>query len=245
MAKITPINIAITGDAKGFAAATDAAVREMRRLQAASETTNRRLTTMRQTVDRTATAVAKFGVPGATLGPLSGAFQLANLGLPGLGLAGAAGVGAAATTTMAAIMNVDDIQARVKRAMDEVAMDGRKRMQQFGFSPQMAQAISENTMGPQTAGQTLGVFDSFTAGLASGRAGAAAGDYFSSMLPVLATAAGGLLGGAGISETQQLAASQLTSGDAAADTLRAYNIQSATFAPGGPVGYLLSQFFAN
>ena len=34
MAKINRVNIAITGDSKGLAAATDAATRDLRRLQA-------------------------------------------------------------------------------------------------------------------------------------------------------------------------------------------------------------------
>lgn len=248
MAKVSKINIAITGDAKGFAAATDAAVREMRRLQAASETTSRKMQSVRSSVTKTADAMSKFGVSNRALGALGGGLQLAQLAMGG-GV-GAAAIGAGiglgtAAAIVSAANQINDVSARARKAIDEVALDARRRIQESGFSPQLAAAINAQNPGMKSAGQTLGAYDSFIAGLASTRAGAVGGQLISNLIPAGATAAGVLLGGGGITKAGELGAAQMISGDAVQDTLLQYHLNMSMTNPGGPVGYVLQQLWSH
>ena len=247
MAKVSKINIAITGDAKGFAAASDAAVREMRRLQAASETTSRKMQSVRSSVTKTADALGKFGVANRALGAVGGGLQLAQLAVGGGAGLGAIGIGAGlggVTAAFSAAQQINDITARARKAIDEVAMDARKRIEESGFSGALAAQIAAQGFGVKSAGQTLGAFDSLIAGLASTRAGAMGGQMLSNLLPGAATATGVMLGGGGVSQAQQLATAQMMSGDQVQDALNAYHMQMAMFSPGGPVGYILQQLWS-
>lgn len=242
MAKISKINIAITGDAKGFAAATDAAVREMRRLQVQSESTSKRINQQRVTINRTAEAMSKLGASSKALGSVGGALSLAQVAMTG-GAAGAASLAggtviAGALGAVSAAQQINDIAARARKAIDETAMDARKRIEDSGFSAGLAQAIVGQGFGVKTAGQNLGVIDSFFAGLAATRAGAVGGHMISATLPAAATTAGSLLLGGGASRSAQLGAAQMMSGNAAQDAMTAYHLSMATTNPMGPVGYL-------
>ena len=94
MAKINRVNIAITGDSKGLAAATDAATRDLRRLQAQTERTQKRIAGMRGGVNQAAESLAKLGVQSRVLGGAGGI-----LGLAGMAAMGPAGLGLAAAAT--------------------------------------------------------------------------------------------------------------------------------------------------
>lgn len=247
MAKVSKINIAITGDAKGFAAASDAAVREMRRLQAASETTSRKMQSVRSSVTKTADALGKFGVANRALGAVGGGLQLAQLAVGGGAGLGAIGIGAGlggVTAAFSAAQQINDVTARARKAIDEVAMDARKRIEESGFSGALAAQIAAQGFGVKSAGQTLGAFDSFFAGLGATKAGAMGGQMLSNLLPAAATATGVVLGGGGIGEAGRLSSAQMMSGDQVQDALNAYHMQMATFSPGGPVGYILQQLWS-
>lgn len=244
MAKISKINIAITGDAKGFAAATDAAVREMRRLQVQSETTSKRLNQQRSALNKTSEAVAKLGVSSKALSGVSGAMGLLQMGAPGIALGGTAIAGAGVMAVINALQRVPEMQERVRKALEETSLDARKRIQEAGFSPQLAAAVAANAPGAMTPAQRLGVMDSFTAGIASGKAGAVAGDILTTGLGATSTFAGAIVGGAGVTQAAQLAGSQAVTGDQIADGMRAYHMNMATTSPGGPIGYLLGLFWS-
>lgn len=243
MAKVSKINIAITGDSKGLAAATDAATRELRRLEAQSERTGKKLGAQRQSVQQTAEAMAKLGLQSRALGAVGGAIGLAQVATTGGALgAGAIAAGAGIGGALAAInisQQINDLTARARKAIDETALDARKSIEQSGFSSPLAQAIVQGGFGVKTAGQNLGAMDSLFAGIAATRAGNVGGQLLSAGLPALSTGAGVLLGGGGTSAAAQLGAAQLKSGDAAQDALMAYHMNMASSAPGGPIGYLL------
>lgn len=246
MAKISKINIAITGDAKGFAAATDAAVREMRRLQAQSETTSRRLGSMKSTINQAATSLSKLGAtPG--FGALSGALGLAQTAMSGpLGAVAVTGglASAGVLGAVTAAQQINDVTARAKKALEEVALDGRKRIEESGFSALVASNIAAQGFGTKTAGQNLGIWDSFWAGLASTKGGAVAGDLISNLAPAAAMGAGTLLGGGGINKALQQAGAQMLSGDAVQDAMSSYNMTMAVNSPGGPVGYIIGNMMS-
>ena len=247
MAKVSKINIAITGDAKGFAAASDAAVREMRRLQAASETTSRKMQSVRSSVTKTADALGKFGVANRALGAVGGGLQLAQLAVGGGAGLGAIGIGAGlggVTAAFSAAQQINDVTARARKAINEVAMDARKRIEESGFSGALAAQIASQGFGVKSAGQTLGAFDSLIAGLASTSTGAMGGQLLSNLLPAAATATGVMLGGGGVSQAQKLATAQMMTGDQAQDALFSYHLQMATYSPGGPLGYILQQLWS-
>lgn len=247
MAKVSKINIAITGDAKGFAAASDAAVREMRRLQAASETTSRKMQSVRSSVTKTADALGKFGVANRALGAVGGGLQLAQLAVGGGAGLGAIGIGAGlggVTAAFSAAQQINDVTARARKAIDEVAMDARKRIEESGFSGALAAQIAAQGFGVKSAGQTLGAFDSLIAGLASTSTGAMGGQVLSNLLPAAATATGVMLGGGGVSQAQQLGTAQMMSGDQVQDALNAYHMQMSMTSPAGPVGYILQQLWS-
>jgi len=241
MAKVSKINIAITGDSRGLASATDAATRELRRLEAQTERTTKRLGAQRQQVNQAAEAMAKLGASNKALGAVGGILGLAQVGVGGgaggIAIAGGAVLGGTLGAISAA-QQINDIAARARKAIDETAMDGRKRIEEAGFSAALAQAIVSQGMGVKTAGQSLGVIDSFFAGLAATRAGAVGGQLLSSTLPAGATMAGSFIGGGGAGQSAALGASQMMSGNQAQDALTAYHLQMATYNPMGPAGYL-------
>jgi hypothetical protein len=248
LAKVSKINIAITGDAKGFAAASDAAVREMRRLQAASETTSRKMQSVRSSVTKTADALSKFGVANRALGALGGGLQLAQTAIGGGGIgAGAIGLGlglGGVTAAFSAAQQITEVTARARKAIDEVTLDARKRIQESGFSEALARSIANQGFGVKSAGQTLGAFDSLMAGLAATPTGAMGGQMLSNLLPAGAAAAGVMLGGGGISQAQQIGAAQMMSGDEIQDKLMAYHASMSMTSPAGPIGYVLQQLWS-
>lgn len=241
MAKISKINIAITGDSKGLAAATDAATKELRRLEAQAEKTNRNLGAQRKTINQTADAMSRLGAGSKTLGALSGVLGIGQI----IGTGGALGAGAVAGgaalagigATISISQQIAAISSRAQKAIDETAMDARKRIETSGFSKALADAITRNGL-PTTAGQNLGIWDSFTAGLASTRAGNVGGNLLSSFLPGAATWAGSMLGGNGFEKSGTLATAQMMSGNQAQDAMLGMHMSLAGNNPMGPVGYL-------
>jgi len=248
MAKVSKINIAITGDSKGLARATDAATRELRRLEAQTERTTKRLGASRQTVNQAAEAMAKLGVQSRAIGGIGGAIGLAQVAVSGgpLGvgvIAGAAAVGGTAAL-IAAGQQVADISQRARKAIEDVSLDARKRIEEQGFSMQLAQAIAAQGGGFKTAGQNLGMIDSLFAGLAATRGGLAL-SQMSAAAAGASTYAGVIAGGGGTAAASQLAAAQMRSGDAAQDAQTAIALSQMAYSPGGPLGYLLQQILGD
>lgn len=164
MAKLNRVNIAITGDSKGLSAATDAATRDLRRLQAQSERTQKRIGAMRGGVNQTAESLAKLGVQSRALGAAGGLLGLAALGPAGLAVAGVGLAGAAVGAGLGAVAGIPDQRRRAAEALEAVRMDQRRRIEEFGLTQRLAQGLGAQAPTTGVAGQ-LGLMGGFGAGL--------------------------------------------------------------------------------
>ena len=166
MAKVSRVNIAITGDSKGLAQATDAATRELRRLEAASERSRARLQAMRGTTNQAAEGLAKLGVQSRALQGVGGLMALGGLGGAGLALGG---IGAAAAGAAAVVAGIQDAPNQRRRALDALRQsraDGVD-IRTLGFTRTTAETIARGRQDVSVAEQ-LGVSEAFSQGLATG-----------------------------------------------------------------------------
>lgn len=224
MAKINRINIAITGDSKGLQAATDAARRELNRLNAATETTNRQLRGFAANTTKAGTALSKFGIASGGLGALSGAATLLSMGGGGLGL-GVAGLAlGAATMGVGAVQSLPDVRKRAGAALEETRMDQRRRIEEFGFSRMVAEQITARAPAATPAG-AMGIGEAFSQGLAT-QGGSLAEVIINELPKSLATELGALLGGASLQEAGALGKSQMMSGDAMQDVNKSIGLMN-------------------
>lgn len=146
MAKVSKVNVAITGDSSGLAKATDQATARLRRLRAENERMRKGFAQTRGTVMQAGEAVAKFGVANRALGIAGGALGLASLGGAGIGLGIAgAGIGALTSGAGAYLGALRDLPGQRQRAMDALAQQdlaGAKSLASFGFTSSSAQAFA-------------------------------------------------------------------------------------------------------
>ncbi len=224
MAKISRVNIAITGDSKGLQAATDSARRELNRLNAAAESTNKKLKSFGESAMRTQGALGQFGVGGKGLGMLGGLAQVGAMGGLGLGL-GAAGLAlGAATMGIGAVGALPDVRRRATSALEETRMDQRRRIEDLGFSRMIAEQIAARAP-LSTPGGAMGIGQAFSQGLAT-QGGSLAEVMINEVPKAVATELGALLGGASLAEAGALGRSQMMSGDAMQDANRAIGLMN-------------------
>jgi hypothetical protein len=224
LAKISRVNIAITGDSKGLQAATDSARRELNRLNAAAETTNKKLKSFGESAMRTQGALGQFGVGGKGLGMLGGLAQVGAMGGLGLGL-GAAGLAlGAATMGIGAVGALPDVRRRATSALEETRMDQRRRIEDLGFSRMIAEQIAARAP-LSTPGGAMGIGQAFSQGLAT-QGGSLAEVMINEVPKAVATELGALLGGASLAEAGALGRSQMMSGDAMQDANRAIGLMN-------------------
>jgi hypothetical protein len=224
LAKISRVNIAITGDSKGLQAATDSARRELNRLNAAAESTNKKLKSFGESAMRTQGALGQFGVGGKGLGMLGGLAQVGAMGGLGLGL-GAAGLAlGAATMGIGAVGALPDVRRRATSALEETRMDQRRRIEDLGFSRMIAEQIAARAP-LSTPGGAMGIGQAFSQGLAT-QGGSLAEVMINEVPKAVATELGALLGGASLAEAGALGRSQMMSGDAMQDANRAIGLMN-------------------
>ena len=224
MAKISRINIAITGDSKGLQAATDAARRDLNRLNAAAEQTSRKLKGFGESAMRTQGALGQFGVGGKGLGMLGGLAQVGAMGGMGLGLgvaglalgAGAAGIGA--------VQMLPDVRKRAAAAIQETSSDQRRRIEEMGFSRMIAEQITARAP-TQGVGAGIGIGEAFAQGLAT-QGGSLAEVAINEWPKAIATELGALLGGASLKDAQNLGMEQMMSGNSLADANKAVGLMN-------------------
>jgi hypothetical protein len=223
VAKVSRINIAITGDSKGLQAATDSARRELNRLNAAAETTSKKLKGFGESAMRVQGVAGQFGVKGTGLGMLGGAAMLGSMGGMGLGL-GAAGLAIGGLSMgAAAVQGLPDVRKRALQALEESRMDQRRRIEESGFSRQLAEAIAAQGAAT-TPSQNMGIFESLQAGMAAGPQGGV--EFLLNEMPKFgATALGALLSGQNLSQAGNLAAAQISTGDTQRDIARMRDAQ--------------------
>lgn len=209
MAKVSRVNVAITGDARGLASATDQATRDLRRLEIAAERTKQRLNTMRGTTNQTAESLGKLGVQSRALGAVSGVLGLSALGGAGLALGvGGLALGAAAMAGGAVIQGIQDAPGQRKRALDALRQSRETGVDitTLGVSQQVAERIARGRQNVTVAEQ-LSVSEAFAQGLATG-GGRSPAEFLINQAPkALALQLGARLAGATGEEAQQLAGS--------------------------------------
>jgi hypothetical protein len=219
LAKISRVNIAITGDSKGLQAATDSARRELNRLNAAAETTNKKLKSFGESAMRTQGALGQFGVGGKGLGMLGGLAQVGAMGGLGLGL-GAAGLGlGAGALGVAAIQGLPDIRKQAVDALRETQQDQRRTMQEFGFTQKIAEMLAAN-QAPRTAADQRSIFESFQIGIGTGDTSTA--EYALNQAPKqMAAFLGALLSGNSVTQAMEVGTEMVKTGNVAEDADRA------------------------
>lgn len=225
MAKVSRINIAITGDSKGLQAATDSARRELNRLNAAAEQTSKKLKGFGESAMRVQGVAGQFGVRGTGLGMVGGLAQLGAMGGLGLGL-GAAGLAiGAGALGVSAVQGLPDVRRRALDALEQSRMDQRRRIEEMGISQQVAEAIAARAPKASPAA-SMGLMESFQQGLAT--QGGSIGELLVNEAPkVLGTQLGALLGGASLSEAGKLGLSQMNTGDSLADLQKATTLMNS------------------
>ena len=166
MAKVSKLNIAITGDSKGFTAATEQAAKSMNKLKKDAAATKANFGQMKGTFNQTAEALAKFGVQGRSLQMLGGITGIASMGPMGAALAGAgialAGITAAVSSTVQMVEAIPDQRKKAIEALKQNRRDDRVGFEKFGLTRNLAESTA--TQRAPTAATGMG----FTAGLGTG-----------------------------------------------------------------------------
>ena len=199
MAKVSKVNIAITGDSKGLTAATAKATRDLKALETSANATRNRLGAMRQTTNQTAEALAKLGVSNRGLGAAGGLLGLAGMGTAGFALGGLGIAAAAAGALVAGVQGVPAQRKGALQALEESRMDARRRIEDLGFTKQLAEAIAAGRKDVSVA-EMSGVMESFSKGLATGGGTSLAESLINEIPKVMALQIGAMLAGKSMTE---------------------------------------------
>jgi hypothetical protein len=219
VAKVSRVNIAITGDSKGLQQATDAARRDLNRLNAAADQTSKKLKGFGESAMRTQGALGQFGVGGKGLGMLGGLAQVGAMGGMGLGLAGAGLAFGGAALGVSAIQGLPDIRKRAAAALEETQSDQRRRIEEFGFTQKLAEMLAAQKQ-PTTVADQTSLLQSFQMGLGTG--GTSTAEYAINQAPkqILATI-GALLSGNDVNTALNVGTEMVKTGNVAEDADRA------------------------
>lgn len=164
MAKISKVNVAITGDSSGLQKAGDQAQAKMRAIRAQADATGRALGGMRGQSNQLAESLTKLGVGGRALqglGAVAGIGQI-GLGAATMGPAGLAfaGVAAAAISVNALADSYSQLREDAKAA-DQAMKSGAitaEQWRKFGFTREGGTALAaySRQMGPEPIGFARG-----------------------------------------------------------------------------------------
>jgi hypothetical protein len=216
MAKVSRVNVAITGDARGLATATDQATRDLRRLEIAAERTKQRLNSMRGTTNQTAESLGKLGVQSRALGAVSGVLGLGALGGAGLALGAAGLAGTAAIAAGGAVLQgVQNAPSQRMKALDALRQSRETGVDisTLGVSRAVAEKIAMGRQS-QTVAEQLSVSEAFSQGLATG-GGKSMTEFLINQAPkTFALQVGSRLAGATEQEAATFAASSSGMGSA-------------------------------
>jgi hypothetical protein len=147
VAKVSKVNVAITGDSSGLAKATDSAAANLRRLRAEGEATRKRLGEMKGTTNQAAEALAKFGVSNKGLGMASGVLGLGSMGAGGIAIAGVGAILAGVSAVVSAYQDLST-EAEAARKAQESALGFRAA----GFTEAGGRALAAMPVEPKAIG---------------------------------------------------------------------------------------------
>lgn len=240
MAKISKINVAITGDATGLVAATDKATTNLRKFRAEQERSQKRLSGMQGTVNKTAESLGKLGMQSRGLGALSGGLGLMQAGPAGLALAGVGAMASVVSSINSAIEGMGDQRKQAAEAAKIIAREPWRRAEEFGFTQKALENLANPANASAMSGSALegrGFMGGIQLGLAETENARRveenwqmANPLSSSNLGLFGATVGGMMGGEGFLDALDRATT--TSGQAAtinmneeAETIRGYTQQ--------------------
>lgn len=158
MAKVSKVNVSITGDSSGLAKATDQATANMRRLRAEGEATRKKLGDMKSGANQTAEAIAKLGVNARGLQAVGGIMGLGSMGAVGLKFA-ALGATLGAVTAIAGAYQDMATEAEAARKAQEAVARGES-WRKYGFTPEGGMALAARPPEPAAIGLGRGITQS-------------------------------------------------------------------------------------
>lgn len=147
MAKVSKVNVAITGDSTGLAQATDKAAANLRRLRAEGEATKKKLAELKGTTNQAAESLSKLGVSNKGLGAISGILGLGGMGATGVALGGVALATAAIGSVVSAYQELKD-EAEAARKAQQSALGFRAA----GFTEVGGAALAAMPVEPKAIG---------------------------------------------------------------------------------------------
>lgn len=155
MAKVSKVNVSITGDSSGLAKATDQATANMRRLRAEGEATRKRLGEMKSSANQTAEAIAKLGVNARGLQAVGGIMGLGSMGVAGLKFAALGATLGAVTAVASAYQDLATEAEAARKAQEAVARGESWR--KYGFTPEGGMALAARPPEPAAIGFGRGI----------------------------------------------------------------------------------------
>lgn len=166
MAKVSNVNIAITGNSTGLEKAGERATRTLKRVQTQAASTSTSLGTFRGQANQLAESLTKLGVGGRALqglGAVAGLGQI-GIGAAGMGTAGLAfaGVAAAAVSVNALADSYAQLRADAKAA-DQAMKSGAQTAEQWrklGFTREGGTALAAYSR--QMGAEPIGFGRAFT-----------------------------------------------------------------------------------
>ena len=243
MAKVSKVNVAITGDSSGLAKATDQAQARLRRLRAENERMRKGFSESRITVNKTAEALSKFGVANRALGMAGGALGLASLGPAGIGL----GVGGAAIGALTggigmmveALQGLPAERQKAIQALEQLDLANARPLSEFGLTQRSAQALAAlPAPGP-------GANTTFMQGMMRGLAVSGGGTgQLATIAQVGPAAAGAMLGGLSQGQSLTEALGTTASVIGADDLLRLIGYDPSESVSAGVVSAMIQAFWS-
>lgn len=211
MAKVSNINVAITGDASGLVAATDKATANLRKFRTEQERSQKRLGAMRGTVNQTAESLGKLGVQSKGLGALSGGLGIMQAGPAGMAMAGLGAVASVISSINSAIEGMGEQRKQAAEAAKIIAREPWRQAEEFGFTQKALENLSNPANATAMTGSAL-EGRGFTGGIQLGLAETAGArraeeqwqmknPFSDSNLGITGAALGGWMGGEGFLES--------------------------------------------
>lgn len=159
MAKVSKVNVSITGDSKGLTKATDEAAANMRRLRAEKEATAKKLGQFKQETNQVAESIAKLGFAPRGLQAIGALGFMGSLGSTGLRYAALGGIAAGIGAVASAYADMGD-EARAAADAQAKVLAGRATWRELGFTERGGMALASQAEKDKAIGFSRGLSQS-------------------------------------------------------------------------------------